>query len=579
MGNTKKTINKPSVKTGGETGAFNAVLIIAASVIAIAIVVACVVAVVGGVKDKYAAPGDLVAMESDHFEVTNGMLSYFFYSDYYSALSDTNTYYSLYLSGFDPTSSMKNQEYTAEGENSGLTWFDYFISNTANNVTTYLLFAEKAYENGIKELDEKDLTEIDKSIESLKEGADSIGLEFDEYVEFMYGDGTTEQDIREAMEFQLLAMKQYQNDYDSFEYDLDACEEKYDSAATDYNYSDYRTFTFYAKYPDDENDTEGREAAEIIAKQLADELAAVATEEEYVAYVYNYLVSENALIEDEEEKNTDEELTAEAEATLVERAAYTTGTKYADWAYVEGRAAGDKTVVDNEDGSYTVYYMVRPQYRLDYNTKNVRHILINSSNYESGEEALAVAEKVLDLYNNGEKGEDAFDALAEEYNEDSASLYENIMLDQMVEEFESWCFDEARAAGDCEIVESTYGYHVIYFVGDGDVAWKAEVESDLIAEAFQALISEYEGEYEVSFDRDNLYRLSGLTAYSKEADTKAPETTKAPEDTADDTAEDTADDTANDTADDTANDTADDTADTANDTADDTADTADDTAA
>ncbi|MBQ3099615.1 MAG: peptidylprolyl isomerase [Clostridia bacterium] len=571
MGNSKKTINKSSsantLKSGGETSAFNAMLIIAATVIAVAIIVACVFAVAGGIKEKMAAPGDLVAMESEHFEVTNGMLSYFLYSDYYSALSDTNTYYSLYLSGFDASKSLKNQEYTAEGENSGLTWFDYFMSNTANNVTTYLLFAEKAYEAGIKEIDEKDLAEIDKSIESFKEGAESIGLSLEDYIEFMYGDGTTEQDIREAMEFQLLAMKQYQNDYDSFEYDITACEEKYDAAPTDYNYSDYRTFTFYAKYPDDEEDTEGREAAEIIAKQLADELKACATEEEFESYVYNYLVGENALIEDEEEKNTDEELTDEAAATLVERAAYTTGNDYADWAYVEGRAAGDNTVIDNEDGSYTVYYMVRPQYRLDYNTKNVRHILINSANYDSDEEALAKAEEVLELYNSGAtKGEDAFDALAEEYNEDSASLYENIMLDQMVEEFESWCFDEARVAGDCEIVKSTYGYHIIYFVGDGDIAWKAEVEADLIAEAFQNLITEYDETYEVSFDRDIMYKLSGLTAYSKDADTKAPETTDEPEDTSDDTAEDTANDTA-DTSD---------TADTA-DTSDtsDTADTAD----
>lgn len=541
MGNSKKTINKSSakqtLKSGGETSTFNAVLIIVAAVIAIAIIVACVFAVAGGIKEKVAAPGDLVALESDHFEVTNGMLSYFFYSDYYSALSDQNTYYSLYLSGFDPAKSLKNQQYTAEGEDSTLTWFDYFISNTANNVTTYLLFAEKAYESGIKEIDEKDYAEIDKSIESFKEGADAIGLELDEYIEFMYGDGTTENDIREAMEFQLLAMKQYQNDYDSFEYDINACEEKYDAAPTDYNYSDYRTFTFYAKYPDDEEDTEGREAAEIIAKQLADELKACATEEEFESYVYNYLVGENALIEDEEKKKSDEDLIKEAAATLVERARYTTGNKYSDWAYVEGRAAGDNTVIDNEDGSYTVYYMVRPQYRLDYNTKNVRHILINSANYENKEEALAKAEEVLELYNAGAKGEDAFDALANEYNEDSASLYENIMLDQMVDEFESWCFDEARAEGDCEIVESTYGYHVIYFVGDGDIAWKAEVEAALVGEAFQQLMLEYEETYDVSFDRDNMYRLSGLTAYSKDADTKAPETTKKPEDTAgDDTA-------------------------------------------
>ncbi len=38
----------------------------------------------------------------------------------------------------------------------------------------------------------------------------------------------------------------------------------------------------------------------------------------------------------------------------------------------------------------------------------------------------------------------------------------------MVESFENWCYEEGRKAGDTGIVESTYGYHVMYFVGDAE---------------------------------------------------------------------------------------------------------------
>lgn len=37
----------------------------------------------------------------------------------------------------------------------------------------------------------------------------------------------------------------------------------------------------------------------------------------------------------------------------------------------------------------------------------------------------------------------------------------------MVEDFENWCFDASRQVGDTGIVESTYGYHVMYFSGFG----------------------------------------------------------------------------------------------------------------
>lgn len=47
-------------------------------------------------------------------------------------------------------------------------------------------------------------------------------------------------------------------------------------------------------------------------------------------------------------------------------------------------------------------------------------------------------------------------------------------------EFNTWCFEEGRKAGDIGIVETSYGYHVIYYVGDSETNYRDYmIESDL----------------------------------------------------------------------------------------------------
>ena len=56
----------------------------------------------------------------------------------------------------------------------------------------------------------------------------------------------------------------------------------------------------------------------------------------------------------------------------------------------------------------------------------------------------------------------------------------------MVSEFNDWCFDDSRKAGDTGIVAndaaggSYIGYHVMYFVGTSDITYRTSlIESDL----------------------------------------------------------------------------------------------------
>ena len=156
---------------------------------------------------------------------------------------------------------------------------------------------------------------------------------------------------------------------------------------------------------------------------------------------------------------------------------------YSEWL-MGSREAGDVTVIPDSDGSGSSVLVFLSRSDNHYNTANVRHILIRAEmddegNYtdEAKAAAKARAEEILAEYEAGDKTEESFAALAEQYSEDSGSntnggLYENVSMGQMVPEFDAFCF-EGHKAGDTGIVygESTSyaGYHVMYYVGEGEL--------------------------------------------------------------------------------------------------------------
>ena len=125
-------------------------------------------------------------------------------------------------------------------------------------------------------------------------------------------------------------------------------------------------------------------------------------------------------------------------------------------------------------------------------TKDVAHILVSFDDYKTGTtitdeekaKAKAEADKILADYLAGEKTQAAFEKLGEEKTADSNVVYEGVSKGDMVEEFENWIFDEARTVGETGIVETTYGYHVMYFIGDGKLAWENTAHSGVLNDLF-----------------------------------------------------------------------------------------------
>lgn len=150
--------------------------------------------------------------------------------------------------------------------------------------------------------------------------------------------------------------------------------------------------------------------------------------------------------------------------------------------------------------------------RAERPTIAVRHILVKAEAAEDGtysdeakETAKARAEEILAEWQAGDATEESFAALAEQYSEDGGSntnggLYDSVSKGQMVQEFDAFCFDENRLPGDTGIVYGDNGgyagYHVMYFVGEGDLeTGRTELKEAAVEEKLQELQAPYEVVY------------------------------------------------------------------------------------
>ena len=152
----------------------------------------------------------------------------------------------------------------------------------------------------------------------------------------------------------------------------------------------------------------------------------------------------------------------------------------------------------------------------------VRHILIQPENDTTDPEtgaataseaawaaAKAEAERIFEEWKNGEATEDSFAALANQYSSDGGSntnggLYEDVNADvNFVTNFKNWAIDEARQSGDAEIVETEFGYHIMYFVS-GEPYWMQVVGEQLIADRVQKMLLEAEALYPIEINRENI---------------------------------------------------------------------------
>lgn len=437
-------------------------------------------------EEEYAAN----AVYSDNYAYTQAEMTYL----YNNVVQQYSAYLSYY--GVDTSKSLKDQEYEE-----GTSWFDMFMDQAKSYAEQYLYFCEEAKTRGI-ELSEDSQSLIDESLENLASTAVSAGYDdTDAYLQAMAGPAVTTDVMRSYLEKYYLGYQMYDTLEESHEFSADEIEEYYKENAKDYQYVDY---IYYAFTVDDDLGITAD-----LCEEYMDKAAQAKDTDSFKEVIDEFLVEKSKLEAENGTEASDDTDSTSVEVYTVEPAAhsYTADSEISEWAFADDTKVNDTYTVTNEDnGTYSVYMLTAKPYRDETQLKNVRHILFTASTYGSDEDAQAKAEEILKEWKSGDATEDSFAELADEYSEDGAEggLYENVTEGQMVDEFNDWLFDDARKAGDTDIVKTTYGYHIMYFVGDGEEQWYSNVASAMLSEAMQEEYNVIKDKYTITVEDDVL---------------------------------------------------------------------------
>lgn len=486
-------------------------------VASIAIVVALVIGIVCVSLSKAPKLEKTVSATADKYEIDNAMMAYFMYGQYRSYVS--NNYYYLSYLGLDTSKSLKSQTITG----SETTWFAYFMNVAKSQVNELVALASVAQDKGMS-LDEDEVGEIDDTMKAIKEAAATNGYtSVNKYLAAYYVTGVTETAVRKCLELQYLASKYYTELTDSYTYTDDEINKYAEDNPETFLKFDYIVYTFSSEAASDATEAQKKEALEA-AKAKAEELKGKITDDKSFLELITEMEKAKEAASKKEESGTSGTASSDKEETdytknyIKEGASYTKDNDLTKWVENSDTKVGDVTIIETKSSDtvtgYSVYYLTKSFYKDEYATKNVRHILFGINgygDYSSADDALTQAKKVLAEYIKGDATEEAFGELAKQYTDDSngdkGGLYENVYKDQMVTAFNDWIYDEERKPGDTGIVETTYGQHIMYFVGDGDPAWKVTAKDNLKSEQYDKEIEELEKKYPVTYDAEKLAQI------------------------------------------------------------------------
>ena len=438
--------------------------------------------------------------------LSNAELNYFYIDSINNFANNYGSYASLF--GLDTTKPLDEQFYDEEN---GTTWADYFLESATTSAQAVYGLNDAAAAAGFT-LPEDYAAQIDGTMTNLDAYALRYGYpDTETYVKAMYGNGATVEGLRDYFELTITA-EAYQTHYaESLVFSEADLRAEDDADPMQYNGFSYNSYYLAASKfleggtTDEEGNTtysDEEKAASVAACEAA---AKALAEGEYA----DAAALDNAIAA----------LSVNAETENAASTAYT-DTLYSsvnsvirDWVTDSSRKAGEVTCTPStststdEEGNETTttngYYIVMFQGSTDniYPLANVRHILVayeggsydsttGQTTYSAEEMATAKlkAEELLEQWKNGDATEESFAALANENSADSdgtdGGLYENVYPGQMVTNFNDWCFDEARQPGDTGIVESSYGYHVMFYSGDSETNYRDfMIENTLRSEA------------------------------------------------------------------------------------------------
>lgn len=452
--------------------------------IAIAFVVVAVISITwkSGIVQKKATAVTINGTDYSAAEV-----QYYYKNAYQQFVSNYSSYLSYF--GLDTSKDLKSQQckMTADGG----TWYDYFVKEGLTTMSSVHALSDAADKADYKWTDTLQ-AQYDENIKSLKTAAKNYNYSLAQYIKAVYGNLVTLKTYEKEMKLGVLAQGYKTHYSDSLKYSSDDINTAYGKDPKSYDVVDYQSVKIdglASTSPDSSSSkstgtkvptpTKAQKAAAMdTAKKTADEMLAA----------YQSGKTLTALAKDNSKANF----------TNGEAGTYDSSSVLMKWLFNSSRKSGDTAVLKDSDASAYYVAVFTKRYRNEYKTIDVRHILIEPATgtkqegqdgYEAEQKKLKAAAKkkaetLLKQWKAGEATEDSFAKLAKKDSQDTGSaanggLYTQVYKDEMEAAFNNWCFDSSRKAGDTGIVETSYGYHVMYYIGTDLPYWKVQVTKAL----------------------------------------------------------------------------------------------------
>lgn len=448
--------------------------------------------------------------------------------------------YGLQFTGYDYKKGPDEQLYDGEEEIEGVenpTYLDYIEYSAKKQLSTVKAYVNYAKLNGIA-LSEDELSEIETAIENAKTSVSESGMSLDEYLKKYFGEGMTEEIYRKIVEEQFLINKIDGIKSEQFEskYTDSVLEEVYNENKSTYGVVTFRSYAFAAESKTDEDgSTTVSEEAMAASKAQAEKFMSSVTDEAS----FKKLAAESEMNKGNEEsaKYLEDDTLTLAEDADFSTVEYETGdADFANWVFSQDRKNGETNMAEVKDFGYVVYMIVEPVHKIKTSyTYDVRHVLFQfPEEGTSGSGAIAAdimdtseydtvidididplttadpvlyskAQDALIEYLEGECSEDSFAALARKYSSDGnaeqGGIYEAVTEGKMVAEFENWALEEGRKKGDVGIVETQFGYHIMYFIKKDIVqSWQSVIREDSVYNDVIAFSKELTDRYEVDIE-------------------------------------------------------------------------------
>ena len=467
------------------------------AVIAVVVAAALIVGAVTGIMNSGILQRSTDAVTIGDTTLTNADLNFFYmdniqndYNNWYQNYGENTQLFVQWMQGLDITKPLDQQVQNTE---TGETFADYYKDLAIESAKSVYAIYNQAKAAG-ETLTEDQQAELDVTIETMELYASMSGYSSPEaYLKAIYGAGANIDNYKNYLSVKTIATNYAQKYYDGIEItdaDIDTRnKESFDEFSTfDYSVFFVEVKEFLPCRDEETADDHVHSEEELATARKAAEEAA----KELVASGATDTLQLNAAISNSEAYKHNKD------AVSSDRLGYTldrVSDDQAEWLKAADRKVGDLTMLTKEttttdadgkettniDGYQIMLFLGRDD--REQNLVTVRHILStfkggttgeNGTKTYSEEEKKAAKDAIEALQKEWlEKGgtAEAFEALAKEKTEDPGSkenggLYEDVYPGQMVTAFNDWCFAEDRKAGDYGIVETEYGYHLIYFVSE-----------------------------------------------------------------------------------------------------------------